>query len=156
MKTVIFGAGLYYENRRRILEAAGIEIVAFLDNNPSKEGGMMDGVKIMNPLKVNSLHYDAILLMSKVDNHREMIQQLINLDITEDKIITYEEFMAVSQQIEYKCKCGKDIFILYDKLRKLINSAEFLPEADKITLKQSCKEKLILGMEGIFLENFWK
>ncbi len=171
MKIVIFGTGFYYKNRKQSL-GENVEITAFLDNDLNKAGKILDGVEIVSPLKIKTLQYDRILLMSKEINHAEMIQQLTDLGVEKDEIINYAELKCLlfencnsenviekyeekMQKIRIQCKNGKDIFILYDELKELINSEKNLSLEDKEKLEQTCKEKLVSGMNGIFLENFW-
>lgn len=173
MKIIIFGTGLYYKNRKQSL-GKDVEITAFLDNDLNKTGKILDGVEIVSPLKVKTLHYDRILLMSRETNHAEMIQQLTELGVGKDDIINYaelqsllfvncdsekenrtEDFEKKIQKIRTECKCGSDIFTLYDELKELIKSEKKLSQESQERLKQVCKEKLIAGMNGILLEKFW-
>lgn len=169
MKIVIFGTGLYYKNRKQTLDGK-VEIVAFLDNDIAKEGKILDGAEIMLPLKITTLQYDRVLLMSKEANHAEMTQQLLDLGVKKDKIIGYDALKCLLsaagsvemesaaeriQKISIACKSGKDIFILYDKLKELIKAEKNVSQEEQDGFKQACKEKLISGMNGIFLEHFW-
>ena len=170
MRIVIFGTGLYYKNRKQSL-GENAEITAFLDNDLNRAGKILDGVEIMSPLKIKTLQYDKILLMSKESNHSEMIQQLTDLGVGKDKIINYAELKCLlfkncnsekenvivnfEEKIRTECKCGNDIFILYDELKEQIKSEKNLSQESQERLKQVCKEKLISGMNGILLENFW-
>ena len=173
MKVVIFGTGLYYKNRKQSLEDK-VEITAFLDNDLNKTGKVLDGAEIMLPLKIKTLQYDKILLMSKETNHAEMIQQLTNLGVGKDEIISYAELKSLLfeycnsekenvienfeervQKIRTECNCGNDIFTLYNEMKELIKSEKNLHQESQERLKQVCKEKLISGMNGILLEKFW-
>lgn len=170
MKIVIFGTGLYYKNRKQSLEEK-VEIIAFLDNDINKAGKILDGIEIMSPLKIKTLQYDKILLMSKATNHAEMIQQLTDLGVGKDEVINYAELKCLlfencnsekenvivnfEEKIRTECKCGNDIFTLYGELKELIKSEKDLSQESQERLKQVCKEKLISGMNGILLENFW-
>lgn len=91
MKVIIFGVGKYYQNRKyKLLD--NVEIVAFIDNNSSLWGTIIDGVKVISPEKTKSIVYDRIILMSV--KAYEMGCQLINMGIEKEKIFSFDEFLC--------------------------------------------------------------
>lgn len=99
MRIVVFGVGKFYKNRKqKLLDNA--EIVAFIDNNCSLWGTIIDGVKVYSPEEVNSIVYDKIILMSV--NAYEMKCQLINIGVTKQKIYLYDEFLCYLERGELK------------------------------------------------------
>lgn len=170
MNVVVFGTGLYYQNRKEKLKQKDITVVSFWDNNGEKWGMELDGMAIQPPQKDIAEQYDYILLMSKDTNHAEMKSQLLSLGIEEKKIISFADIenlqckseqspladlRNIIQQDGCSCRSGKDIFRYYDYLKEIIDNAEGLSDSEEQELKQLCKNKLINGMNQIFLENFW-
>lgn len=91
MQVVIFGLGVYYNLRKNNIKQ-NAKIVAFIDNNSDLWGKTNEGVVIFSPSTIAQLQYDKIILMSRKSN--EMKNQLLNLGVSQDKIIYYEEFLA--------------------------------------------------------------
>lgn len=57
----------------------GDEIVAFLDNSPTKQGMLIDGTVVLNPTEISKLKYDRIAVPEQ--HYREILQQLAALGI---------------------------------------------------------------------------
>lgn len=91
MRVIIFGTGLYCENRINSIESK-VEIVAFIDNNPVLWGRKRKEIAILAPESIKSMQYDRIILMSL--SYDEMKKQLLDMGISEEKITSYEEFYA--------------------------------------------------------------
>ncbi len=100
MKIVVFGTGKYYENRKE--DVLQQEVIAFLDNNPSKQGRRMDNRLIYSPEKVLDLKYDYILLMGKEEYCDDMRWQLLQLGVERDVILQFEEFCNYNPQKEMR------------------------------------------------------
>lgn len=94
-KFVIFGTGLFYQNRKLKLPQ-DIDIILFIDNNKEVWGKTLDGKTIVPPSSLHLYAYDKILLMSKKDE--EMKQQLLALNVEEEKIITWNRFESERNQ----------------------------------------------------------
>ncbi|MDE6567745.1 MAG: glycosyltransferase family 4 protein [Lachnospiraceae bacterium] len=91
MKTVIFGMGKFYKNRKeQLMSYSGIEIVAYTDNNKSLWGKSVDGIQIVAPQNIKGIHYDTILIMSTYEG--EIYAQLMELGIPKSKIKPWEIF----------------------------------------------------------------
>ena len=91
MRIIVFGTGVFCENRINCIENK-VEIVAFIDNNASLWGKKKKEVFILSPSSVKELQYDRIILMSISCD--EMKKQLLNMGIEEEKISYFEEFYA--------------------------------------------------------------
>lgn len=98
MKVVVFGTGLFYKNRKERVWKQ--KVVAFLDNDPQKQGTSLDNRMIYSPDKIKDLDYDYVLLMGKDENCRAMKQQLVELGIDEDSILRFDEFCDYEEQRE--------------------------------------------------------
>ncbi|PNV62605.1 hypothetical protein C0033_08590 [Clostridium sp. chh4-2] len=92
-KIVIFGTGKYYDNRKDSVCFQRYDIVAFLDNDQDKQGSMLEGIPILKPDIVSKLEVDYIVLMSIYEG--AMKKQLLDLNISESKIITYGELVEI-------------------------------------------------------------
>lgn len=91
MRIVIFGIGkTYHNNKHNIPSQDSIE--AFLDNNCSMQGRKVDGIMVYNPVQIHELQYDKIVIMSI--NVYEMMRQLLDMDVPEDKIWTWWRYQS--------------------------------------------------------------
>lgn len=90
-KIVIFGTGLFYLRRREFLPE-NAEIIAFLDNDPSMEQQMFEGVKVYNPAAIDLLSFDLIVLASL--SWVEMKKQLLDIGIRSEKIMFWDEYIS--------------------------------------------------------------
>ena len=92
---IIFGTGLFYQNRKIELPK-DMDIVVFIDNNKETWGKLLDGKPIVSPNSIHDYNFDKILLMSSKDE--EMKLQLLALNIEEDKIFTWNRFRGELEQ----------------------------------------------------------
>lgn len=114
MKLIIFGTGLFYQNRKMELPKSA-DILVFLDNNKEVWGKVLDGKKIVSPDSVENYEYDLILLMSKRDE--EMKQQLLALHVEEEKIVTWNCFEKEHEHGKFRYFCGQR---LHDAKAKIL------------------------------------
>lgn len=87
MKVLVFGTGLFFENRKEYFK--DVDIVAFIDNDSKKHGIFLEGRPIISLNEGLKMPYDIICLMSI--HKSEMKKQLIDLGIPSDKIIDFNE-----------------------------------------------------------------
>lgn len=92
---VIFGTGLFYQRRKQVIPK-NATIVAFLDNDLKLEGTILDGAIVYYPEKIHTLEYDVVVLASSVPN--EMRTQLIEIGVSNDKILYWEEFVSTNSR----------------------------------------------------------
>ena len=121
---MIFGVGKFYKNRKDELEkylGEKDEIVSFLDNLVTDNIEYLGGIRILNPANITSLDYDKIVIMSSYE--KEMREQLISLNCTNDNIWSWERFVAEMSHghfIHYgnalKTNIRKSILIISDDL----------------------------------------
>lgn len=86
MKVIIFGTGKLYEASK--YKFKNLDIVAFVDNNPDKQGTYIDGIKVISPSLIQEYHYKYILIVSQY--YREMRSQLENMGIPKECILDRE------------------------------------------------------------------
>lgn len=98
MNIVIFGAGVFYQNRKSLLD--GHKIVAIIDNDKSKHGCYLDDVQIYSVSKIKLLTYDAIILMGKAD--ALMREQLLSMGIDDRYIFSFTEWQKYLESIDLK------------------------------------------------------
>lgn len=96
MKIIVFGTGLFYQNRKHFFEP--VEIVAFIDNNTALQNTIMDGVPVYAPADAVNLDYDYVCVMSN-KYAVEMIKQLVQLNYDFDKIIGFGTFSDLVKDI---------------------------------------------------------
>lgn len=82
MRYIIFGTGEYYKRYKRWF--SNLNVVAVLDNDPKKQGCIIDGYKIISPVHIFEFEYDAIVILSFYA--KEMKTQLIGFGVPEGKI----------------------------------------------------------------------
>lgn len=99
MKIVVFGTGKAYRENKDRLDSAD-EIIAFLDNDPEKQGTLLDDIEVYPPGKIETLDYEKIVIMS--DFAVEMQEQLLMLGCSEDSLIHYREYFSEKSQAVIK------------------------------------------------------
>lgn len=82
MKILLFGVGEYY-NRYKIWFSQE-EVIALIDNSESKQGTMIDGIKVVSPREIIQLEFDAVFIMSFYI--KTMRKQLLDLGVPMEKI----------------------------------------------------------------------
>lgn len=82
-KVVIFGTGAAGRAIYRVIKDKD-DIVAFIDNSPSKINTFYKGIKIIAPAELKKLNFDAVLIGGVWAD--EMSAQLLNLGIDKEKI----------------------------------------------------------------------
>lgn len=122
MRLLIFGIGssfsFYVGDHKDYFN--NIEILAFVDNNKQKWGGIFFDKKIISPENIYKYDYDAILICSVYEE--EIYEQLVyKIKISKEKIYTRKSFF---EQI---------IFPWYDKKYDLYNKKILIITEDKGT-----------------------
>lgn len=102
----IFGTGRFYERRKALLYRDwGIENVAgFLDN---RRTGMFEGKTVQRPSEEFAHRTENILLMSASSD--EMRQQLLELGVASERILSWEEFSSRIQTGRLRIFSGQDM-----------------------------------------------
>lgn len=112
MKILVFGVGKFYQERKHDIPA-DVDIVAFLDNNPTLQGKCIDGKPVMFPCEVNCLAYDKILIMSV--SEKAMKSQLIGLGVKKEDILYWDQFSGAVNQGVFRLYCGNDSITEFKK-----------------------------------------
>lgn len=95
MKFLIFGTGLFYENRKYKFKPN--EIIGFIDNDSQKWGQQLDNNKIYKPSEGIALSYDKIILMST--KKEQMRKQLIDeLGVKSNKLMLWEDYIQEGER----------------------------------------------------------
>lgn len=101
MSVIIFGAGVFFMNRREIFEEE--DIVAFIDNDKNKWGKKINNIPVFSPDHIKDFFYDQIVIMSKKEE--EIKAQLIHdLGIDEKSILNFEQYCEYSAQKKEICR----------------------------------------------------
>lgn len=88
-KVIVFGTGLYWQNRKKYILPV-CDVICFVDNNKDKWKKEIDGRIIDKPDNINNYEYDCILIMCKSSD--EVRFQLKQIGVSEDKILTYNDY----------------------------------------------------------------
>ena len=101
MKILIFGTGKIYQRFSECFVRANV--VGFLDNDSSKQGQCLNGIKIYSPDSVLFIDYQQIYLLSaKAD---EMRKQLVDLGVDEHCIFEVHELYKGLRDLLTPPKC---------------------------------------------------
>lgn len=104
-KIIVFGTGLYWENRKKYIIDV-VNIICFLDNNRDKWNTEFCGTKIDKPDNIRSYQYDYILIMCKAEEAVRL--QLEKLDVPKEKIISYSDYRKLYLGDWYIQYCEKN------------------------------------------------
>lgn len=123
VKIVIFGTGLFYENRKDSLEKD--TIVAYIDNDINKQNSSK--WKIYDPKYILQIDFDYVVIMSKAYN--EMEKQLLDYGISKEKIVSYDTYIKNIKRVSKK----PDISIILP----VYNSYKYIAETLDVILNQT-------------------
>lgn len=83
MQIIIFGTGKLYQKTKPDIKN-DFDIIAFIDNDPSKWGSVIDGITVFSPEQMPDLTYDAVFILSI--HYLEMRCQLRKMGVPDKKI----------------------------------------------------------------------
>lgn len=86
---VIVSAGVWGKKAFDILQQRGVRIISFADNNQKLFDTYIGGIKVLAVGKCVGLHRTAVYIIANKRHEDELIQQLIDLDISNDNIISF-------------------------------------------------------------------
>lgn len=86
---VIVSAGVWGKKAFDILQQRGVRIISFADNNQKLFDTYIGGIKVLPVGKCVGLHRTAVYIIANKRHEDELIQQLIDLDISNDNIISF-------------------------------------------------------------------
>lgn len=85
---IVFGNGNMGKLVRKFLQRKEIEITAYMDNNKQLWGQMDGNIPIVAPEDGVREYADAVYIVANVNYYKEMVQQLLSLGISEEKMVT--------------------------------------------------------------------
>lgn len=91
MTFAVWGTGSYYQKYKKFIDPN--EIGLLVDNNPKKQGEILDGHLIYAPALVDFDRCDYIIVL--VMHYSEIKQQLLEIKIPQQKVISYKELYKV-------------------------------------------------------------
>ena len=94
MGILVFGIGLCYRRYRFWLEK--LDVTAFLDNDPAKQGREMFGHPVYVPAQIRDLDFSAVFVLGKYKN--EMKKELLALGIEENRIFSEDDIESALKQ----------------------------------------------------------
>ena len=95
MSIIIFGTGSYYQKYKSFAFQKDY-VVALVDNNPAKQGMIIDDTYVISPTAIDGLKYDYIVLFLAYPAAVDVLKQLISNGIDRKKILFYDEYIAYS------------------------------------------------------------
>jgi FkbM family methyltransferase len=100
---VLFGCGELGKAARKSLSKAGLNVLAFCDNNPARWGSLVDGVPVLSPAEgVSKCHGSNVLVMTVYTN-TPLRKQLQSMGVT---ALSFAELAW----------CHPDVFLPYQSL----------------------------------------
>jgi len=85
IKVLIFGTGEGAKKALEIIDLEKVYILAYLDNDQTKQGMSFNGIKVEAPLSVNKYEYDYIVIASIY--YQEITAQLLKMNVHRSKIV---------------------------------------------------------------------
>lgn len=144
MKIAIFGTGNYYSIYKKWF--VNVDIIAFLDNDKSKQGKFLNGVPICSPEELLTLVVDRVYVMSHYIN--EMSLQLKELGVPDENIFYTYDLAELGYQpvvempVEIRCEAGfPQILLISDDLK--LSGAQYALLYAAQSLKKSGYEVLV-------------
>lgn len=137
-KVILVGTGKVYSVFLHIYDKKKVEIVGLIDNNKSKQGKVIDGVKIYAPDEIKELDYDLVIITTAYVD--EVKNQLTKLEIESEKIKNFYSIYSRLSPFE-------DI-VWNDVLKEKFNSV-FLGQKNSIREIYELKE---YQRKNLFLE----
>lgn len=107
MRIIIFGTGLFFENRKEVLFQE--EIAAFADNNIQNQGKKLYGIDIIAPHDILKQNFQKIIIMTP-KNSEAIRQQLIALGIPDKEILDYSTFQSMKRVFSMTCYYPRDLY----------------------------------------------
>lgn len=89
----VWGTGVYCENR--ISCFAGRNIVAYIDSDEGKKGSLFQKQLVISPSEIKASEYDYIVVMTNHLHFFEIKEQMRELGISIDNVLSYEEFVEL-------------------------------------------------------------
>ena len=107
-------------SRHIIQRLTGYQIGAVLDNDPSKEGTLCEGIRVYSPSSyLNTSHRDRLKIIVPTRSYRAICEQLYDYGYLLDKqvFVTYTEYIPYNaRQLTDEFDNGKQI---YDSIREI-------------------------------------
>lgn len=113
MNIVVFGTGYIYRKYRFLLNKASVNVIGLIDNDLKKQGTIIDGISVDNPMNINKYDYDYVFIMSIYV--KEMTEQLISLGVESKCIVqeaTFIQYKKFLYKKVFKCNNSQRILLL--------------------------------------------
>ncbi len=118
-KVLIFGAGQTAKKIKNCLKI-DCEVVAFIDNDPSKWEKEFLGVSILSPINaINSYQYQYIII-AVLNGYEKIMHQLVALGVTKESIITPFSFQH-DYYNDWRCVFNIEELIYLEMNQKIEN-----------------------------------
>lgn len=86
---VIVSAGVWGKKAFDILQQRGVRIISFADNNQKLFDTYIGGIKVLPVGECVGIHRTSVYIIANKRHEDELIHQLIDLDISNDNIISF-------------------------------------------------------------------
>ncbi|WP_349946609.1 glycosyltransferase family 4 protein [Lacrimispora sp. BS-2] len=114
MKILVFGAGVFFVNRKDILSKE--EIIAFIDNDVNKWNKRIDNIPIVPPSHIKEFSYDKIIVLSRQVEAIKM-QLIKEFAIDEALILDFDRYCEYRVKNQVLC----ELKVYYQKKQNLFS-----------------------------------
>lgn len=96
MKLIVWGTGKLYQKYREFLFQ--FNVIKFCDSNPKKQGKLIDGIEIIEPIQLEKYVYDYIVVMTYAAE--QICVALNDLGISHEKVLLHSQmYLLIKSQI---------------------------------------------------------
>lgn len=157
MKVVIFGTGQFYEKYKSSIKKDN-ELIAFIDNDPTKWGKILDGIMIYPISDLDKLEYDVVFLLSVY--YLEMQKQLRTMGVPKEKIynMNHIEFLCEGEPAQWYGKlpveCHRKKILIFSHALTSTGAQNVLFQSVRVLKKQNFQVVVVSGTDGILRKRF--
>jgi FkbM family methyltransferase len=125
LNVIAFGVGHIFSTLKHVLYNT-FNVIAFADNDVEKQGTLIDGIEIINPINITSRQFDKVVVMTPTFQ-KDVVRQLIDYGINSDDIILgvnflmnnkhgalYEYYVDESMDISFRYSAPKCVNVLIE------------------------------------------
>ena len=139
-KLVLFGTGTGCSRIKKILNYEKVKIVAYVDNDKTKQGKYLDEIRIIAPEELLTYSFDYIVIASQY--YKDIIKNLEGLGISNNLVIPFYEYiddikLAYYSKYSFNKLCNEFEMIRNNDIELFVTGlsyAEFgiMPDAFKV------------------------
>ena len=107
MRCIVFGTGTGVDEAWPKIQAAGLEVAAFVDNNPAKQGGEYRGLPVLAPQDLAAASFDRLVLASMY--WHQMLRQAVECGVPVDRITVISSDWLSGEPFSCEAVCRPEL-----------------------------------------------